>query len=343
MHVFLAGATGVVGRRLVPLLLASRHRVTAVGRTAAKRARLERLGAEPAAVDLFDTAAVRRAVAHHDAVINVATHIPRSSVRMMLPGAWRENDRIRRVVSHTLAVAAHAEGVMRFIQESFAPIYEDGGDRWVDELAPVRLARYNRSIGDAEHSAAWFTQQRGTGVVLRFAVFYGPDAAQLVELIAGIRKGVALLPGRPEGFFSSVSHDDAATAVLAALRVPAGIYNVADDEPVTRREYVDSLAQALGVAPPRFPPRWLTRLGGSLAETIGRSLRLSNRKLRDATSWEPQYRSVRQGWRPVVAALRPDGGPHAEGWARRGTTQQRDGFRHDGAGSATERRRGIHD
>jgi nucleoside-diphosphate-sugar epimerase len=303
MRIFLNGATGVVGRRLVPLLVASHHRVTAVGRTAAKRAILERLGAEAVALDLFDAGAVRRAVAHHDAVINVATHIPRSSLRMMLPGAWRENDRIRRTGSRILAEAARASGATRFIQESFAPIYEDGGEHWLDESSPVRFVRYNRSIGDAERSAAWFAEQGRTGVVLRFAAFYGPDAGQLLELIASIRKGRALLPGRPGGFFSSISHDDAATAVLAALRVPAGTYNVTDDEPVTRREYVDTLARALGVPPPRFPPAWLSRLGGSLAETIGRSLRLSNRKLRDASGWAPQYPSVRQAWRPLVERL----------------------------------------
>jgi nucleoside-diphosphate-sugar epimerase len=308
MRIFLTGATGVIGLRLVPLLVAAHHRVTALGRTAPKRTVLERLGAEPAAVDLFDAWAVRRAVAHHDTVINLATHIPRSSLRMMLPGAWRENDRIRRTGSRILAEAAQAEGVTRFIQESFAPIYEDGGEGWVDELAPVRFTRYNRSVGDAEHSAGWFTERGGTGIVLRFAAFYGPDAAQTLELIASVRKGRALLPGRPEGFFSSISHDDAAAAALAALGVPAGIYNAGDDEPVTRREYVDTLAQALGVPPPRFPPSWLTRLGGSLAETIGRSLRLSNRKLREATGWTPQYRSVRQGWRPVVAALGANAG-----------------------------------
>jgi nucleoside-diphosphate-sugar epimerase len=305
MRIFLTGATGVVGLRLVPLLVAAHHRVTALGRTAPKRAVLERLGAESAAVDLFDAWAVRRAVAHHDAVINLATHIPRSPVRMMLPGAWRENDRIRRTGSRILAEAAQAEGVARFIQESFAPIYEDAGDRWVDETAPVRPTRYNRSVGDAERSAAWFTERGGTGVVLRFAAFYGPDAGQVLGLIASVRKGRALLPGRPEGFLSSVSHDDAAAAALAALGAPAGSYNVGDDEPVTRREYVDALAQVLGVPSPRFPPPWMTRLGGSLAETIGRSLRLSNRKLREATGWAPQYRSVREGWRAVVAALGP--------------------------------------
>jgi nucleoside-diphosphate-sugar epimerase len=305
MRIFLTGATGVIGLRLVPLLVAAHHRVTALGRTARKRTVLERLGAEPAAVDLFDAWAVRRAVARHDAVINLATHIPRSSVRMMLPGAWRENNHIRRAGSRILAEAAQAEGVARFIQESFAPIYQDGGDRWVDELAPVRLTRYNRSVGDAEHSAAWFTERGGTGVVLRFAAFYGPDAAQTLELIASIRKGRALLPGRPEGLYSSISHDDAAAATLAALEVPAGIYNVGDDEPVTRREYVDTLAQTLGVPPPRFPPSWLMRLGGSLTETVGRSLRLSNRKLREATGWAPQHRGVREGWHAVVAALGP--------------------------------------
>ena len=133
MRVFLAGATGVVGWLLVPLLVASRHRVPAVGRTAAKRATLERLGAAPVAVDLFDAAAVRTAVAHHDVVINIATHIPRSSLRMMLPGAWRENDRIRREASRLLAEAARAEGhdevpAHEGVRELLLLVRRQGGD-----------------------------------------------------------------------------------------------------------------------------------------------------------------------------------------------------------------------
>lgn len=304
MRVFLAGATGVVGRRLVPLLVGEGHAVTAIARSPEKRALLERAGVAPVQVDLFDRPAVTRAVAGHDAVINVATHIPSSSVRMLLPGAWKENDRIRREGAANLASAALEAGAGRLIQESFAPIYVDGGERWIDESWPSRPVRYNRSVLDAERTAAEFTARGGAGIVLRFAGFYGPDAFQVLDAVKLVRKGWAPLPGRPEAYFSSIHHDDAATAVAAALGARAGVYNVADDEPVTRRNYADSLAAAIGAAPPKLIPAWLARLGGSIAELLSRSLRISNRKLRQETGWAPQYPSVREGWLAVMALLR---------------------------------------
>src|SRR5947208_2644916 len=124
MRILLTGATGVVGRRAVPLLVAAGHAVTAVGRSPAKRHALRTAGALPVAVDLLDADAVRRAVAGHDAVVNLATHIPSSSAAMLLRWSWRENDRVRRDGSATLAEAARLERVGRFVQESFAPIYE---------------------------------------------------------------------------------------------------------------------------------------------------------------------------------------------------------------------------
>ena len=297
-RVFLAGATGVIGRRVVPLLVAAGHRVTAVGRAPDKRAALERAGAAAIELDLFDPAAVRRAVAGHDVVINLATHIP-ASARAFFPGAWRETNRMRRLVSHSLATAA---GTSRFIQESFAPIYEDAGDRWIDEDAPVRVARYNRGVLDAEAAAGRVTRDGGTGVVLRFAFFYGADSDFTRDAIRYVRRGRAPVLGSPSGFISAVSHDDAATAVIAALAVPAGTYNVSDDRPLRRREFVDALAEALGVPPPKFFPRWLAVLAGSLGETLARSQRIANGKLRAASGWAPRYPSVVEGWSAVVAA-----------------------------------------
>jgi nucleoside-diphosphate-sugar epimerase len=304
VRVFLAGATGVIGRRLVPLLLAQGHRITASARTPEKRSWLERAGAEPVQLDLFDGRAVSRAVSGHDAVINLATHIPASFVRIVLPGAWSENDRIRREASGNFAAAALETGAARFIQESFAPIYPDGGASWIDETWPTRPVRYNRSVLDAERAVERFNAGGGAGIVLRFAGFYGADAFQVRDAIKMIRKGWGPLPGASDAYFSSIHHDDAATAVGAALGIPAGIYNVTDDQPVTRREYADSLAAALGVPPPKLLPAWLTRLGGSLAELFSRSQRISNRKLRDAAVWSPRFPSVREGWPAVVALLR---------------------------------------
>ncbi len=298
-RVFVAGATGVIGRRVVPLLVAAGHRVTAVGRGLDKRAALERAGAAAVELDLFDAAAVRRAVAGHDVVINLATHIP-ASARAFFPGAWRETNRMRRLVSHSLATAA---GTSRFIQESFAPIYEDAGDRWIDEDEPVRVARYNRGVLDAEAAAGRVTRDGGTGVVLRFAFFYGADSDFTRDAIRYVRRGRAPVLGSPSAFISAVSHDDAATAVIAALAVPAGTYNVSDDRPLRRREFVDALAEALGVPPPKFFPRWLAVLAGSLGETLARSQRIANGKLRAASGWAPRYPSVVEGWRAVVDLL----------------------------------------
>lgn len=302
MRIFVAGGTGVIGRRLVPQLVAAGHAVTAAARSAPKRELSSRFGVATVAVDLFDPAALRRAVAGHDIVINVATRIPPSS-RVFVPGAWRENDRIRRVVSGNLADAALANGAGRFIQESFAPTYPDRGDEWIDESTPARPTRYNRSVLDAESAAQRFTRAGGTGVILRFAFFYGPDSGFTLDAIRYIRKGWAPAFGSPDGFVSSISHDDAAAAVVAALGVAAGTYNVSDDEPLRRREYHDSLAAALGVAPPRFPPRWLARLAGSLGETLSRSQRISNRKLKEESGWEPAWPSVREAWPGLVEHL----------------------------------------
>jgi nucleoside-diphosphate-sugar epimerase len=235
-------------------------------------------------------------------VINLATHVP-STAGSLLPGAWHENDRIRRVASALLADAARAGGVRRFIQESFAPIYADRGDDWVDETSPVQPARYNRTVLDAEASAQRFAGGGGAAVMLRFASFYGPDSSQLPAMISFVRRGWMPLPGPASSYFSSVSHDDAAAAVIAALEVPPGIYNVGDDEPLRHREVADALAHAVGAPRPRLPPAWLTPLAGSIGRLYARSVRLSNRKLRLEGGWAPRYRSVREGFEAAARGM----------------------------------------
>ncbi len=303
MRIFVTGATGVIGRRAVPLLAAAGHEVTGVARSAEKVASLGASGARAVAIDLLDGEAVRRAVDGHDAVVNLATHMPSSSFRMALPWEWRENDRLRRDASAILGDAALEAGAGRFVQESFAPVYPDSGEGWVDESVPIRPSRYNATVADAERSAARFSEAGGAGVVLRFSFFYGPDSALVRDLVKLARKGWAGIPGRAEAFTSSVSHDDAAAAVLAALNVPAGAYNVTDDEPLRRQEYFGALAAALGVRPLRLLPSWMNRLMGVTGEMLDRSLRISNRKLREASGWAPKYPSMREGWAATVAEL----------------------------------------
>lgn len=300
MKVFLTGATGVIGRRVFPLLLNAGHEVTAIARTSEKRAALERMGVKIADVGLFSRRGLARAVVGHEVVINLATHMPASTLRMLLPGAWLENDRIRREGSANLVDAALAGGVQRFVQESFAPVYPGRADAWIEENVPLEPAAYNRTIVDAERSVERFSASGRSGVVLRFATFYGPDSRFTAEIMRTVRWGLAPIPGPPHAFISSVSHDDAATAVVAALSLAAGAYNVCDDEPVTRRVYFDALAAALHVEPPRLPPVWATGLFGSAGEMLARSQRISNRKLREAVGFRPRYYSVREGWRSLT-------------------------------------------
>jgi nucleoside-diphosphate-sugar epimerase len=300
MKTLLTGATGVIGRRTVPLLVAHGHQVTAVGRTTEKRAQLERAGATPIELDLFDQQAAERAMAGHDVVINLATHIP-PVPSAMRRRAWRENDRIRREASAVLTRAAAAARVARFIQESFAPMYAAAGDAWIDERSPVDPAPYNRSSLDAERHTDGFTALGGAGVVLRFAYFLGPDSTLLPDLLRLLRRGWFGMPGRGDAFLSAVTHDDAAAAVVAALRAPAGTYNVADDEPLRRRDFADALADAFGRKRPRLMPAILSRIGGSIMSLLSRSQRIANRKLREATGWAPAMPSMREGWRRIAA------------------------------------------
>lgn len=165
--------------------------MTAATRSADGRAVLHRLGARTVDADLFDRRALAAALEGQDAVVNLATHMPPSGLRMALPGAWRENDQIRREGSAAMVDAALQVGVGRFIQESFAPVYPDRGDAWIEETTPIEPARYNRTVGDAERSAARFGAAGGAGVVLRFAAFYGPDSRFLEDLVRSVRYGRA--------------------------------------------------------------------------------------------------------------------------------------------------------
>ena len=299
MRIFVAGATGVIGRRLVPLLVNAGSEVTAVARSPEKAEQLRRQGATPVTVDLFDPPAIIDAVAGHNTVINVATNIP-TGLKLLMPNAFAENIRIRREASQNLALAAIEARAQRFVQESFAPAYPDRGDEWIDESVPIQPSSYIESVRDAEAAAAEFTRSGGAGVVLRFSLFYGPDSGLTLDVINFIRKGVAPFFGGGDGYMSSIWTDDAAEAVMCALKVPAGVYNVTDDNPVRRREAIALLAAELGVKAPKLPPKWITSMMGSVGEALGRSHRLSNAKFRQASGWIPKIPSVREGFRQLV-------------------------------------------
>jgi nucleoside-diphosphate-sugar epimerase len=307
MRIFVAGATGVIGRRLIPMLVDAGSEVTAVARSKEKSEQLKKQGATPVTVSLFDGEALKKAVAGHNTVINIATHIP-SGLRVLLPRAFAENIRLRREASRNLANAAISARAQRFVQESFSPAYPDRGDEWIDEDVPIMPAKYIESVSDAESAALAFTRSGGAGVVLRFSMFYGPDSSLTLDMINAVKKGIAPVFGGGDGFMSSIWTDDAAAAVFAALRVPAGVYNVTDNIPMRRREAFNLLAKALGVRAPRIPPLWVTKISGSVGDTLGRSHRLSNAKFRQSSGWIPRVPSLAEGWKRLVEELETGAG-----------------------------------
>jgi nucleoside-diphosphate-sugar epimerase len=300
MRVFVAGATGVVGRRAVLRLLSAGHEVTAVARTAEKAASLRRTGARPARVDIFDEAALRDAMTGHDAVVNLATKIP--PLRdMAKTRAWEENERIRREASGALVDAAIAAGVRVFVQESLAFLYGEHGDEWVDASHTAWTPSvFSDAMGVAEANVARFTEAGGRGIVLRFGKFYAPDSDQFAAIVRAARRGFAADLGTSDSYSPLIDVDDAATAVVAALDAPAGTYDIVDDEPLTRRDQQRVLAGAVG-------RRRLWHLPASVAPKrasyLAASQRVSNARFRDATGWRPGSPSVREGFPKLVRDL----------------------------------------
>jgi nucleoside-diphosphate-sugar epimerase len=304
MRVFVAGATGVLGRRVVPRLVAAGHDVRAVARSAARAAEVRAWGAEPVTVDLFDPVALGEAVRGSDAVVNLATHIPPLS-RAARPSAWDENNRIRTEGATNLVDAALAAGARVYVQESLAFAYRDGGGAWLDEDAPRLAGPVAAPVNAAEASAGRFAEHGGAAVVLRFGKFYAADASHTRRILDAARRGLSLDVGDPDGYFPAIHADDAAAAVVAALDAPSGTYNVVDDEPLTRAEQDRALAAAVGRTRLRRPPRMLERAGGSSSELLTSSQRVSNRRFREATGWAPAFPSVREGWAQVAGAGEP--------------------------------------
>jgi nucleoside-diphosphate-sugar epimerase len=289
-EIVITGSTGVIGGRAVRALLAAGHRVTGVTRSARGRERLESLGAGAVEADVFDEVSLRRAFDGADAVVNVLTHVPRAD-RMADPSAWEENDRVRTEASAAIASAAQAAGVRRLVQESIAFVYADGGDAWLDEDAPVAGGGVTTTALTAERNARELFG--GHTVILRFGLFMGPDSGSMRAALDAARGGASSALGPPDAYRPTIWLDDAAAAIAAALRVPAGTYNVTDVEPPTNAEIDAAVAAAVGVQVlrPRAPQ------DGPLA----RSQRVSSRRLREASGWAPSMRAGTESWGRIAA------------------------------------------
>jgi nucleoside-diphosphate-sugar epimerase len=301
MKVFVAGATGVLGRASIPRLVAAGHEVRGVARSPEKAEQLRAQGAEPVTVDLFDPASVRAAVDGCQGVIHMATNIP-PITKAWKSRAWATNDRLRREGTQVIAHAARDAGVEVLVKETVAFFYEDGGDEWIGEDWPVERQPFSDASLDAEDIALAFTGDGRRGVVLRFGLFYSHDARSLDESLKAAKTGFGPMIGSPDGWRASIHVDDAASAVVAALDAPAGVYNVAD-EPITNAEWNAAFAAAFGFKKLRATPKVAMKAGGRKMSVLGASRRIDSSRFRHATGWSPQHPDAKVGLKAVAEAF----------------------------------------
>jgi nucleoside-diphosphate-sugar epimerase len=311
MKVFVAGATGAIGKQLVPILVERGHEVTGMTRTSAKGELIRSLGARPAVADALDPEAVAQAVAEAEpeAVIHQLPAIDAGSMTRSVDKMFALTNRLRTEGTDHLLTAARAVGARRFIAQSFAgwPSEPSGGPIKTEEdplqaSPPKSVARSLAAIRYVEETV---TGADGIeGLALRYGGFYGPGTSLGLnpdgEQIEMIRKRRFPVVGDGAGIFSLVHIRDAASATgLALERGEPGVYNVVDDEPVPVAVLIPELAETIGAKPPRHVPRWLGRLlaGEGMTMMLTEARGASNAKAKRELGWEPRYPSWRQGVR----------------------------------------------
>jgi nucleoside-diphosphate-sugar epimerase len=311
MKVFVAGATGAIGRQLVPMLVERGHEVTGMTRTPAKQDLIQQLGAHPVVADALDPEAVAQAIAEAEpeAVIHQLTAIDTGALRRSIDKPFAQTNRLRTEGTDHLLAAAKAAGARRFIAQSFAgwPYKRIGGpvkteEDPLDDSPPKPVSETLAAIRHLEQAV---TKADGIeGIALRYGGFYGPWTSIAVnpdgEQVTMIRKRRFPIVGSGAGIWSLVHIEDAASATAAALeRGEPGVYNVVDDEPAPVSEFLPELAKGIGAKPPRHVPRWLGRLvGGEAAVIMMTEIRgASNAKAKRVLGWELRYPSWRLGFR----------------------------------------------
>jgi 2-alkyl-3-oxoalkanoate reductase len=312
MKVFVAGTTGVLGRALVPQLVARGHEVVGMTRSASKQDLVRRLGARPVVADALEPDAVAQAVAAAEPEVIVheltalsgpmslrdARHPDRSSAAKM-------TNRLRTEATDHLLAAGRAVGARRFVAQSFGALRfaRTGGPVQTEADATDPDPRQPGLEAILYLEQAVTTIEWGEGLALRYGGFYGPGTGISLApdaVMAGpIRKRRFPIVGDGAGVWSLIHIEDAAAATAIAVeRGRPGIYNVVDDEPAPVREWLPVLASALGAKPPRRIPRWLGRLAaGEMATLMMTEARgASNEKAKRELGWKPRYASWRQGF-----------------------------------------------
>lgn len=315
MRVFLAGASGALGRQLAPQLVAAGHQVTGTTRSEAKLELVRGLGAEPVLADALDAEALKRAVveATPEVVLHELTAIPADLQPRRFERDFAATNRLRTEGTDNLLAAAREAGARRFVAQSYAgwPYARTGGPVKSEEdpLDPEPQAQFRSILAAIRRLEDTVTGAKDVeGLILRYGAFYGPGASIGLEpegdVVRTLRKRGFPVVGGGSGVWSFTHVEDAAAATVAAAeRGAPGLYNVVDDDPAPVAEWLPALAEAVGAKPPRRAPRWLGRLvaGGAAAMLMTEARGAANAKAKRELGWQPRYPSWRQGFREGLA------------------------------------------
>lgn len=312
MRLFIAGATGDLGRALLAESARRGHVALGLARSPEKAAVIRSLGGDPVSGDLFRPEFLARAVAQADVVIHAATRIP-AGTAVRRASAWAENDRLRRDGTRALTELARRVGARSYLQQSVAWVVRTRPDGPAyDEETPADPPVLLRSAVDGERIAREALD--GTGVrvgVLRGGAFYGADTGNSRTMAAMLRAGRLPIIGRGDHLTAPIHVDDMARAfVLAAERGAAGTWHIVDDEPVRMADFLTTFARALGARAPRRVPAFVGRLllGGDVMESLMTSMRTTNARAKRELGWAPVLPSVAEGIPQMVRTWEMRGG-----------------------------------
>jgi len=306
MKVFLAGGSGVIGRRLIPQLVAGGHQVAATTRAAAKAAMLQSLGATPVVVDALDAPALSTAVIEFqpDALMNQLTDLPQQYNPRMIGPFYERKSRLRVEATRTLLAAATQAGAQRFVYQSMAFMYQATGPMVVSEDAtlamdaPEPFGSIVRATAEGERLA--LSAGGITGVVLRYGQLYGLGTYfdHDGDFARQARRRMLPIVGSGAGVFSFLHVDDAATAAVVALTRGAGVYNIVDDDPVAVRDWIPAFCRDVRAPAPMHVPGLVVELmaGRFAAATMQEGRGASNAKAKRELGWTPRHPTWRDGF-----------------------------------------------
>jgi nucleoside-diphosphate-sugar epimerase len=304
MRVFIAGASGVLGRRLIQQLTARGHSIIGQVRSPKAESVVRAAGGEARHADLFDAESLAKAADGCDTVIHAATAIP--TKRKPTPPDWAMNDRIRRKGTRCLTEAAAKIGAKTYLQQSVVWIARPKDESAFDEDSPTVPDPAIQSAIDAEEIAREAGSADGfTVAILRGGFFYDSESAHTRMLADGLRKRQMPIIGTGGAVWAMIHSDDAASAFVTVAEQPKnGVWHVVDNELVTVRAFLGEFAARLGARPPRRVPVWLgTWIAGERAVAyFTKSTRTTNARLRSDFGWTPRYPTYREGLDQIVAA-----------------------------------------